>query len=414
MAGSTESHPDKPISLADALTVIAGSYEPATGIKTEGLGASYGRILAADVLAPIAVPGADNSAVDGYAFRHGDLASGEVTLRVVGIAAAGHPYQKDITTGEAVRIFTGAVIPPGADTIALQENVSVTGTSVTIPTGLRLGANRRLAGEDIAAGARIRSAGERLGPAEIGVLASVGIAEVAVRIPLRVAVFSTGDELRDGAGPLSVGQIHDSNRPVLLAMLKGLGIAATDLGILPDRREVISARLGEAAKSHDAVICSAGMSVGDEDHVKAAVRSLGSLDFWSVAIKPGRPIAVGRIGAVPFFGLPGNPVAMIVTFQTIVRPALLRLAGAQVIHPRRFPVTADFQMKRRPGKREFLRCSLYEGEGHNLLARRFERGGSGVLSSVADSEGLLEVPEDIAEIVPGMTLPFIPFSSLGL
>jgi len=414
MAGSPESHPDKPINLADALTVIAGSYELATGIETVGLGAAYGRVLVADVVAPIAVPGADNSAVDGYAFRHGDLASGETTLRVVGVAAAGHPYRKHVTAGEAVRIFTGAVIPPGADTVALQENVSVTGTSVTIPTGLRLGANRRLAGEDIAAGARIRSAGERLGPAEIGVLASVGIAEVAVRIPLRVAVFSTGDELRDGAGPLSLGQIHDSNRPVLLTMLKGLGIAATDLGILPDRREVITARLGEAAKSHDAVICSAGMSVGDEDHVKAAVRSLGSLDFWSVAIKPGRPIAIGWIGATPFFGLPGNPVAMIVTFQTIVRPALLHLAGAQVVHPRRFPVTADFQMMRRPGKREFLRCLLHEGEGHSLLARRFERGGSGVLSSVADSEGLLEVPEDVAEIVPGMTLPFIPFSSLGL
>jgi molybdopterin molybdotransferase len=378
MAGSSESHPDKPISLAQALTVIAGSYEPATGIETIGLGAAYGRILAADIVAPIAVPGADNSAVDGYAFRHGDLTSGETTLRVVGIAAAGHPYTENVTAGEAVRIFTGAVIPPGADTVALQENVSVTGMAVTIPTGLRPGANRRSAGEDVAAGARIRSAGELLGPTEIGVLASVGIAEVAVRMPLRVAVFSTGDELRDGADPLTTGQIHDSNRPVLLGMLKGLGIAVTDLGILPDKREVISARLGEAAKSHDAVICSAGMSVGDEDHVKAAVRSLGSLDFWSVAIKPGRPIAVGRIGAVPFFGLPGNPVAMIVTFQTIVRPALFGLAGAQAVHLRRFPVTADFHLERRPGKREFLRCSLHEGEDYSLLARRFERGGSGV------------------------------------
>jgi molybdopterin molybdotransferase len=253
-----------------------------------------------------------------------------------------------------------------------------------------------------------------LGPAEIGVLASIGIGEIPVRMPLSVAVFSTGDELRDGAVPLAAGQIHDSNRPALLAMLKSLGVAATDMGILPDRRDVIAARLGEAAQGHDAVICSAGMSVGDEDHVKAAVRSLGALDFWSVAIKPGRPIAVGRIGVAPFFGLPGNPVAMIVTFQMIVRPALLRLAGAQAVHPRRFPVTADFQLQRRPGKREFLRCSLQEGEGHSLLARRFERGGSGVLSSVADSEGLLEVPEDIAEILPGMTLPFIPFSSLGL
>jgi molybdopterin molybdotransferase len=414
MVDRSESHPDKPISLAQALAIIADSYEPVTNIETVALGDAHGRILAADIAAPIAVPAADNSAVDGYAFRHADLVSAQTKLRVTGIAAAGHPYLQDVTAGEAVRIFTGAVIPPGADTIAPQEDVSVAGASVTVPGGLRLGENRRLAGEDIAKGARIRSVGERLGPAEIGLLASVGVAEVAVRAPLRLALFSTGDELREGAVPLGVGQIYDSNRPVLLAMLKGLGIAATDLGILPDRQDIIANHLAEAARSHDAVICSAGMSVGDEDHVKAAVRSLGTLDFWSVAIKPGRPIAIGRIGAVPFFGLPGNPVAMIVTFLTIVRPALLHLAGAQAQNPRRFPVTADFHATRRTGKCEFLRCTLHEGEGHAILARRFARGGSGVLSSIADSEGLLEVAEDLAEIAPGMTLPFIPFSSLGL
>ena len=414
MANRSESHPDKPISLAQALAILSDSYEPVTDIETVALGHAHGRILATDIAAPIAVPAADNSAVDGYAFRHADLVPAQTKLRIAGSAAAGHPYLQDVTAGEAVRIFTGAIIPPGADTVAPQEDVSVTGASVTVPSGLRLGENRRLAGEDIAKGACIRSMGERLGPAEIGLLASVGVAEVAVRAPLRLAVFSTGDELRDGAGPLGVGQIYDSNRPVLLAMLKGLGIAATDLGILPDRQDVIANRLAEAARSHDAVICSAGMSVGDEDHVKAAVRLLGALDFWSVAIKPGRPIAVGRIGAVPFFGLPGNPVAMIVTFLTIVRPALLRLAGAQAWSPRRFPVTADFHLMRRTGKREFMRCTLHDGEGHALLARRFARGGSGVLSSVADSEGLLEVGEDIAEIAPGMTLPFIPFPSLGL
>jgi molybdopterin molybdotransferase len=409
-----ESHPDKPISLAQALAIIADSYEPFANVETVTLGDALGRILATDIVAPIAVPAADNSAVDGYAFRHADLASAETKLRVVGIAAAGHPYLRDVTAGEAVRIFTGAVIPPGADSVAAQEDVSVAGATVTVPSGLRLGENRRPTGEDIAKGARIRSIGERLGPAEIGLLASVGIAEIAVRAPLRLAVFSTGDELREGAVPLGVGQIYDSNRPVLLAMLKGLGIAATDLGILPDRQGVIADRLAGAARSHDAVICSAGMSVGDEDHVKAAVRSLGALDFWSVAIKPGRPIAIGRIGAVPFFGLPGNPVAMIVTFLTIVRPALLRLAGAEAGSLRRFPVTADFHLTRRAGKREFLRCTLHDGEGHAVLARRFARGGSGVLSSVVDSEGLLEVAEGIAEIAPGMTLPFIPFSSLGL
>lgn len=410
MAGPAHFEPS--ITVAQALTVIAGRYGPVAGSETVPLADACDRILTADVVAGIAVPAADNSAVDGYAFRHADL--GGNALSVVGIAAAGHPYSDEIGPGEAVRIFTGAIMPRGADTVVAQEFATVTGRSVGIPAEIRAGDNRRRAGEDIAPGAHILSAGTRLGPAAIGLLASVGIDQVGVQTRLRVAVFSTGDELRGDAGALSAGQIHDSNRPVLLAMLGRLGIAATDLGILPDREDIITSRLAAAALSHDAVICSAGMSVGDEDHVKPAVRSLGALDFWSVAIKPGRPIAVGRIGDIPFFGLPGNPVAMIVTFLVMVRPALLRLSGADASAPRRFPVIADFAMARRAGKREFLRCTLHDADGLQLRARRFERGGSGVLSSVADSEGLLEVGEDIAGIEPGQILSFIPFSSLGL
>ncbi len=403
------------ISLAEALTIVARNYRPMTGSEAIDLGSATNRILATDITAPIAVPAADNSAVDGYAFRRDDLAPiGDTSFAIVGTAAAGHPYRGDIDRSQAVRIFTGAVMPRGADTVVAQENVSASANSVTISPGQPLGDNRRLAGEDIAFGSRIASAGVRLGPAEIGLLASVGIARAEVRRPLRVAVFSTGDELRDEAETLAAGQIHDSNRPVLLSLLTGLGILATDLGILPDNMDAIRTRLAEAAQSHDAVICSAGMSVGDEDHVKSAVRALGSLGFWSVAIKPGRPIAVGHIGDTPFFGLPGNPVAMIVTFSMIVRPAMLRLSGAKAEAPRRFPVTADFAMTRKAGYREFLRCTLHDGEGHTVLARRFPRSGSGVLSSVAASDGLLEIAEDLTEIVPGMTLPFIPFSELGL
>jgi molybdopterin molybdotransferase len=400
--------------LADALAAIERGFSPITGTETVLLDAALDRILAADILAPIAVPGADNSAVDGYAFRHADLdPKGGTRFSIAGIAAAGRPYGGRVPTGQAVRIFTGAVLPDGADTIVPQEDVAVGEDGVTVPSGLRLGENRRLAGEDIAAGSCVLRAGERLGPAALGVVASLGIATVPVRAKLKVAVFSTGDELREAAQPIEPGQIHDSNRPVLLAMLGKLGIAAADLGILPDKAEIIRARLGEAMRDHDAVICSAGMSVGDEDHVKAAVRAQGALDFWSVAIKPGRPIAIGRIGDTPFFGLPGNPVAMVVTFAMIVRPALLLLAGADVAPPRRFPVVAGFAMSRRTGKREFLRCTL-DDDGGALLARKFQRGGSGVLSSVAGSEGLLEIAEDIAEIAPGMVLPFIPFSALGL
>jgi molybdopterin molybdotransferase len=333
-------------------------------------------------------------------------------LSIVGTVSAGHPFRGGIAPGEAVRIFTGAILPNGADTVVAQENVTTTGRRVAIPAGLTPGTNRRRAGEDASVGDTVVRAGDRLTPARIGLLASVGTKTISVFKPLRVAVFSTGDEIADG--PLKPGQIHDSNRPVLLAMLSAAGIAATDLGILPDRADIIRDRLAEAARTHDAVACSAGMSVGDEDHVKGAVRALGALDFWSVAIKPGRPIAIGRVGDAAFFGLPGNPVAMVVTFSMIVRPALLRMAGAVFGEPPRFPVVADFALTRRPGFREFLRATLHPGDDGMLRTRRHPKSGSGVLSSVAGSDGFLEVAEDIAEIAPGMVLPFIPFSALGL
>jgi molybdopterin molybdotransferase len=402
------------ISLAEALAVIARNFHAATRIETVTIAAAQGRIVASDIVAPIAVPPADNSAVDGYAFRHGDLTRGGALLRIIGRSAAGHPFAGQVGPGEAVRIFTGAVMPGGADTVAMQENVSATPDSVAISVDMRPGDNRRFAGEDIAAGARVLSAGQSLGAAEIGILASLGMTRIAVRTSLRAAVFSVGDELIDGGKAPAAGQIHDSNRPMLLALLKSMGVGTTDLGILPDRQDVIGTELAKAEANHDAIVCSAGMSVGDEDHVKAAVAALGGLDFWSVAIKPGRPIAIGRIGAVPFFGLPGNPVAMIVNFLMIVRPALLRLSGATIRELRRFPVEADFSAKRKTGRREFIRCTLHETDDNRLLARRFQRDGSGVLSAVAASDGLLEIAEHIDEIAPGMRLPFIPFAGLGL
>ena len=409
MIAPADTSPDTPIRLAEALAFIAQNFKPAVGDETVALGEAAGRIAAADVTSAVSVPPADNSAVDGYAFGHADAGA---TLRIVGTVSAGRLFPGGIAPGEAVRIFTGAILPNGADTVVAQENATTAGNRVTVPGGVAAGANRRLAGEDVSVGDTVVRAGDRLTPAKIGLLATVGTAKVSIFKPLRIAVFSTGDEIADG--PLKPGQIHDSNRPVLLAMLRNLGVAATDLGILPDKAEVIRDRLAEAGRGHDAVICSAGMSVGDEDHVKGAVRALGALDFWSVAIKPGRPVAVGRIGETPFFGLPGNPVAMIVTFSMIVRPALLGLSGARAIEPPRFPVTADFAIIRRPGYREFLRATLHLGDDGRVLARRHPRGGSGVLSSVAESDGLLDVAEELGEIAPGTVLPFIPFSTLGL
>jgi molybdopterin molybdotransferase len=404
-----------PFRLADALAGIARAYRPATAIESVPLQAAGSRILARDVVADVDVPQSDQSAVDGYAFRHADLApAAQAPLRLVGTAAAGHPFAGRLEAGEAVRILTGAAMPAGADTVAMQEHVRRLGDAILLPATLRPGENRRLAGEDIRVGDRIFDAGRRLGAADIGVLASVGMVEVPVRAPLEIAVFSTGDELVDPGDDRGQGQRYDSNRPALLALLGAMGANPTDLGILPDRRDRIEAALESAATRFGAILSSGGMSVGDEDHVRPAVARLGALDFWDVAIKPGRPIAAGRVADTPFFGLPGNPAAALVTFLMLVRPALLLLSGASLRPPRRFPVAADFAMRRKPGRREYLRCTLHDRADGVPVARRLARDGSAVLTAIANCDGFLELPEELGEVSPGMTLSFIPKSEFGL
>jgi molybdopterin molybdotransferase len=395
-----------------ALALIERRCTPVVAIETPPLAALDGRILATDVVAPIALPPADNSAVDGYAFRQADLGRGG-TFRLIGTAAAGWPFEGAVGQGEAVRILTGANPPVGADAIAMQEVVQVDGAHVTIAGDIRLNDNLRRAGEDVALGAQVLAVGKRLGPTQIGMLAALGIAEVPVRRKLRVAVLSAGDELVEAGAERKLGQINDANRPVLLAMLRRLGMAPTDFGIVPDSRDALQAALSAAARDHDVIVSSAGVSVGDEDHMRAAVKALGDLDFWSVAIKPGRPVTAGHVAGVPFFGLPGNPVAMLVTFLTLARPGLLRLAGETPRPPRRFPVVADFALRKKAGRLEYLRGSLHDRDGA-LCVSRYRTGGSGILSSVTESEGLIEISEDIEEVAPGMALPFIPFSEFGL
>lgn len=403
------------ISLSKALALVEQGCAPVTEIEPVGLADADGRFLAEDIIAPIDVPAADNSAVDGYAVRYADPAvTSDRRLALVGISAAGRPFGRGMEPGEAVRIFTGAIPPDGADAVAMQEEVERNGNFITAPAGLPAQANIRRAGEDIVAGSIVFAEGRGLGPVEIGMLASLGITQIAARRKLRVAVLSTGDELTDAGRERQPGAIYDANRPTLLALLARLGVAATDLGILPDREPDIAAALAAAAASHDAIVSSAGVSVGDEDHMRSVVGRLGGLQFSSVAIKPGRPVSFGHIGEAKFFGLPGNPGAMLIDFLLIARPGLLRLAGAAAGQPRRYPVTADFALKRKSGKTELIRCSLYAGDDGRLLARRFARGGAALLSSIAGSEGLVEVGESVGDITPGMILPFIPFSELGL
>jgi len=400
-----------------ALALLAERVRPVTATERVPLTDALDRVLAAEVAAPFSVPPHDNAAVDGYAVFFDDLApDAPTTLPVTARVAAGQALGRAGARGEAVRVFTGAPMPAGFDTVFMQEDcraATIDGAaSVTLPPGIRRGANRRLAGEDVTRGTSVLTAGRRLRPEDIGLLASLGQRDVAVRGRLRVAVFSTGDEVREPGTALDAGAVYDANRFALLALLTRLGCVVTDLGILPDRFEAIRDALAAAAATQDALITSGGMSTGEEDHVKAAVEATGRLDFWRLAIKPGRPVALGRVGEAAFVGLPGNPVAVVVTFLRIARPILLRLMGASGEAPALFPVRAGFAYKKKPGRREYLRGSLVRDADGGLSVVKHPRDGAGVLSSLVESDGLIELPEALAKVEPGMTVDFLPFNEV--
>jgi len=387
---------------------------PVTETVSVPLVQADGRILACDVTAALDVPPHANSAVDGYAIFFDDLTPDrESVLPVRDRIAAGHSLGRAGVRGEAVRIFTGAPMPAGFDTVLMQEDCRpTTDGRVVIPAGIKRGANRRAAGEDITAGSVVLRAGRVLRPQDLGLLASIGWNTVPVRTPLRVALFSTGNEVCEPGRPLPPGCIYDANRYTLAALLRRLGAEVTDLGILADRFESVHDALAAAAPTHDLLLTSGGMSTGDEDHVKAAVEQLGVLHVWRLAIKPGRPVALGLVADTPFVGLPGNPVAVMVTFLHLARPLILRLSGAVVPEPRRFPVTADFAYKKKPGRREYVRTMLAETEDGCLVARKFPREGAGILSSMVESDGLVELSESMTAVAPGDLVRFVPFSEL--
>jgi molybdopterin molybdotransferase len=374
---------------------------------------ALGRVLLEDIVAAFDVPPHENSAVDGYAVFFDDLdPKAETLMPVTGRAAAGHPLDRPARRGEAIRIFTGAVMPEGLDTIMMQEDCRLEGDRVAIAPGIKRGANRRARGEDFAAGSKVLHRGMRLRPQDLGQAAATGRRELLVARPLRAALFSTGDELHEPGAPLTPGKIYDSNRATIHGLLSGLGCAVTDLGILADRPESLRTALAAAAKDHDLIVTSGGVSVGDEDHVKAAVEALGKLHLWRLAIKPGRPLALGQVGTVPFVGLPGNPVAVMVTFLALVRPMILRLMGADAAAPRQFQVRADFTHKKKKDRREWLRVRLAGNGPETWRAVKFPREGAGILSSLVEADGLVELPEDLTRLEPGTMVDFLPFSEV--
>ena len=395
-----------------ALTEIEERVTAVVGTETVSLKAAGGRILADDVVATMNLPPHANSAVDGYAFAHADLEPGhETVLPVSGRAAAGHPLGRPAGRGEAVRIFTGAPMPEGTDTVMMQEDCVIDDGRVRLKPGIKEGANRRHAGEDVARGTIALAAGRRLGPADLGLAAALGYRELPVFRPLRAALLSTGDEVRDPGAPLPPGGIYDANRFMLAALLAGLGCAVTDLGICPDREVALVDRLMTASTQHDLIMTSGGVSTGEEDHVKPAIEHLGSLHFWRLAIKPGRPVALGQIGGVPLIGLPGNPVAALVTFAVIARPLILKLAGATLSAPRLFRVRAGFGYRKRRGRREYVRASLRR-EDDTVIAVKYPRDGAGILSSIVHTDGLVVLDEGMSDLAAGTMVDFLPFSEV--
>jgi molybdopterin molybdotransferase len=377
-----------------------------------------GRILAEDITSTRAVPPHDNAAVDGYAVRFEDLsADGETRLVLTGRIAAGYTSDRPIRAGEAIRIFTGAAMPADGDTVLMQEDCREDrqgdNTHVVIPAGIKQGANRRFAGEDIAAGDVILKAGTKLRPQEIGLTASIGLKTLSVYKPVRVALFSTGDEVRDAGEDLPPGCIYDANRYSVAAALERLGCIVDDLGILPDSYDVIRDTLSAAADDHDLIMTSGGVSAGEEDHVRAAIDALGKMHFWRLAIRPGRPLALGQIGNIPFIGLPGNPVAVLVTFMRFARPAILRLGGSRVTEPAMYRVRAGFPLKKKLGRREWLRVRLDRDADGAPVAKKFPRDGAGILTSMVESDGLVELPEELTSFEAGTMVDFLPFSEIG-
>jgi molybdopterin molybdotransferase len=398
----------------EAARLLAARLSVVEGSETVPLGSADGRILAEDITAPLPLPPFTNSAVDGYAVRGADLPSEAAqTFDVAGRIQAGAAASVAVAPREAVRIFTGAPMPEGADTVFMQEDVQMDGEGrVILPPGLKRGANTRPAGEDIAAGQVVLRAGHRMRPQDVALAAALGFAQTEVRRRIRVAVFSTGNEIVAPGAARGPTQLFDSNRFMLMSMLGRLGCDIADLGILRDDPETTASLLADAAARHDLVLTSGGVSTGDADYVKGAVERVGKLVFWRMAIKPGRPVAMGVIAGTPFLGLPGNPVASFVTFAHVARPAILALSGALPQPSMATPIRAAFSYRKKAGRREYVRASLRKAQDGTVEAVKFPREGAGLLSSLVETDGLVELSETATSVAPGEIVAFLPYSSL--
>ena len=403
----------KSLSAEAALAQIKAGANRVKGIEKIAIREALNRILAEDIRSRINVPSGANSAMDGYALGGADIpAEGTAELTVLGTAWAGKPFAGKVTPGSCVRIMTGAIMPAGTDTVIIQEDVQVTDSGIVIDGSTRTGDNMRQAGEDIALGDLVLTQGRRLNPADIGLIASLGIAEVCVVRRLRVAFFSTGDELRSIGETLNDGAIYDSNRYTLYGMLQRMGADIIDMGVIKDDLEALEEAFAIAAANADVLITSGGVSVGEADYIKQILAKLGQVDFWKVAIKPGRPLAFGHVGDAVFFGLPGNPVSVMVTFYEFVQPALRKMIGEDSTGALTLKARCDSRLKKRPGRVEYQRGILQQDNEGNLVVIKTGAQGSGILTSMSQANCFIILPLDSSGIEPGMYVDIQPFSGL--
>jgi molybdopterin molybdotransferase len=401
------------LSVTEARARIERAIQPLTATEVVPLQSVLGRVLAQDIRSPMNVPAHANSAMDGYAVRGADLPEqGTRELQLIGTAWAGMPCSATVHAGQCVRIMTGAMLPEGSDTVIMQERAERVGDAVRIGADNKAGQHVRQAGEDIALGEIVLPKGKLLRPSESGVLASLGIAEIIVTRRLRVAFFTTGDELRTVGEPLASGQIYDSNRYTLHGMLNRLGVELIDLGIVRDRREDIENIFTQAATRSDVIVSSGGVSVGEADFVRETLERLGKIHFWKIAMKPGRPLAFGRVGDACFFGLPGNPVSVMATFYQFVQPALRHMMGQSVTYPFAFKVPCATRLKKAPGRMEFQRGILEKNHEGALVVRSTGEQGSGILSSMSLANCFIVLPDEMGTAEPGTLVEVQVFEGL--
>ncbi len=393
---------------------LNAAVSPLTAALQRPLRATLHQVLAADVISPLNVPAYTNSAMDGYALAGTELPTTEVReYKVIGTALAGQPFTGSCLAGQCVRVMTGAIMPVGTDTVVMQEQTETPAKDlVRIGSGHRSGQNVRQAGEDIQRGQRVLSRGRRVTAADVGLLASLGLAETKVLRPPRIAFFSTGDELRSLGEALEPGCIYDSNRYTLHSLLSELEMDIIDMGVIPDQPALLEAALREAAANADVVISSGGVSVGEADYIKAILERLGEMHFWKLAIKPGRPLTFGRLGDALFFGLPGNPVAVMVTFQMLVKPALLKLAGETDYRPLQLLATCQDALRKKPGRTEFIRAIFQHDTHGQLSVTRAGHQGSGILTSMSRANCFIVLPEENAGVAVGEPVMIQPFGRL--